>query len=165
MYNHFMNEIDLADQLRSYYNTQQCHLKTWKPLWHFLLDIAVVNAYKIAYCIPNHLWTHHWEHISHKQFHTQLASQLFANSERISDCGISTKKPMTHYVNQAAASNHRYFTRINDKSKNCIACTQAGQKTKSVTKTKPFTELSFKIFQNKKQPKQIPKGRYGCALC
>ena len=37
-YNHFMNGIDLADQLRSYYNTQKTYRKTWKPLWHFLLD-------------------------------------------------------------------------------------------------------------------------------
>ena len=34
-YNHFMNGVDVADQLRSYYNTQKAHRKTWKPLWHF----------------------------------------------------------------------------------------------------------------------------------
>ena len=52
MYNDFMNGVDVADQMRSYYSTQRRHPKNWKPLWHFLLDTAVTNAYKIAYCSP-----------------------------------------------------------------------------------------------------------------
>ncbi len=32
MYNYFINGVDLADQMRSYYNTQKIHFKTWKPL-------------------------------------------------------------------------------------------------------------------------------------
>ena len=51
-YNHFMNGVDMADQLRSYYSTQRTHFKTWKPLWHFLLDTTITNAYKIAHCRP-----------------------------------------------------------------------------------------------------------------
>lgn len=27
MYNHFMNEVDIADQMRSYYSTQRRHFK------------------------------------------------------------------------------------------------------------------------------------------
>ena len=50
-YNHFMNGVDVADQSRSYY-TQWTSFKTLKHLWHFLLDIAVTNAYKIGHCTP-----------------------------------------------------------------------------------------------------------------
>ena len=32
IYNHFMNGVDVADQLRSYYNTQKSHWKSWKAL-------------------------------------------------------------------------------------------------------------------------------------
>ena len=32
MYNHFINDVNNADQLRCYYDTQQVHLKSWKPL-------------------------------------------------------------------------------------------------------------------------------------
>lgn len=32
-YNHYMNGVDCADQLRSCYTTQRVHLKNWKPLW------------------------------------------------------------------------------------------------------------------------------------
>ena len=46
-YNHFMGAVDQADQLRSYYNTQRTHRKTWMPLWHFLLDITITNCFKI----------------------------------------------------------------------------------------------------------------------
>ena len=49
MYNHHMNGVDRADQLRSYYTTQTKHNKTWKALWHFLLDTTTTNAYKLAY--------------------------------------------------------------------------------------------------------------------
>ena len=50
MYNHYMNAVDNADQLRSYYSTQRVHFKSWKPLWHFLLDTTIVNSYKLHYC-------------------------------------------------------------------------------------------------------------------
>lgn len=48
IYNHFMNGVDIADQLRMYYTTQRIHMKNWKALWHFPLDVIIVNAYKIS---------------------------------------------------------------------------------------------------------------------
>ena len=44
LYNHCMNGVDKADQLRSYYFTQRIHRKGWKALWHFLLDVAITNS-------------------------------------------------------------------------------------------------------------------------
>ena len=55
MYNHYMNGVDNADQLRCYYSTQRVHFKNWKPLWHFLLDTTIVNSYKLHHCIPGQL--------------------------------------------------------------------------------------------------------------
>lgn len=43
-----MNGVDVADQLRSYYNTQQTVRRNWMPLFFWLLDTAIVNAYRIA---------------------------------------------------------------------------------------------------------------------
>lgn len=31
-YNHYINGVDNTNQLRCYYNTQQIHFKSWKPL-------------------------------------------------------------------------------------------------------------------------------------
>jgi Transposase IS4 len=47
-YNHHMNGIDVADQLRSYYNTQQAVRRNWMPLFFWLLDTAIINAYRIT---------------------------------------------------------------------------------------------------------------------
>ena len=82
-YNHFMNGVDVADQLRSYYTTQRTHFKTWKPLWHFLLDTTVTNAYKIAHCTLERPNSEPWKHLSHRKFRNRLASQLFEHSERL----------------------------------------------------------------------------------
>ena len=47
-YNHHMNGVDVADQLRSYYNTQQIVRRNWMPLFFWLLDTAIINAYRIV---------------------------------------------------------------------------------------------------------------------
>ena len=44
-YNHFMNGVDIADQLRAKFNTQQRTARTWMPLFYQLLDTTIVNAY------------------------------------------------------------------------------------------------------------------------
>src|SRR6266498_112357 len=46
-YNYNMNGVDVADQLRSYYNTQQTVRRNWMPLFFWLLDTVIVNAYRI----------------------------------------------------------------------------------------------------------------------
>jgi hypothetical protein len=47
-YNHNMNSVDLANQFRQLYNTQQIAYRTWIPLFHWILDQAAINAYKLA---------------------------------------------------------------------------------------------------------------------
>jgi hypothetical protein len=47
-YNHYMNGIDIADQLRSYYNTQKITRRNWMPIFFWLLDTAIINAYQIV---------------------------------------------------------------------------------------------------------------------
>lgn len=47
-YNFNMGGVDIADQLRSYYATQQTTRRNWMPLFFWLLDTAIVNSYRIA---------------------------------------------------------------------------------------------------------------------
>jgi hypothetical protein len=42
-YNHKMNGVDIADQLRSYRSLQQTSRRTWFPLFFWLLDTTLVN--------------------------------------------------------------------------------------------------------------------------
>jgi hypothetical protein len=44
-YNHFMNGVDIADQLQAKFTTEQQTHRTWLPLFYFCLDTAIVNAY------------------------------------------------------------------------------------------------------------------------
>lgn len=45
MYNHHMNGVDLADQLRAVYCTQQPSVHNWHPYFYYFLDTAIVNSY------------------------------------------------------------------------------------------------------------------------
>ena len=47
-YNNYMGGVDLHSQFRSYASTQLKVSRTWMPLWFFLLDAAVINAYIIT---------------------------------------------------------------------------------------------------------------------
>jgi hypothetical protein len=47
-YNHFMNGVDIADQLRSYYSTQKVSQRNWLPIFFWLLDTSIINAFRIT---------------------------------------------------------------------------------------------------------------------
>lgn len=47
-YNHHMGGVDIADQLHSYYSTQQIARRNWMPLFFWILDTVIVNCYLIA---------------------------------------------------------------------------------------------------------------------
>lgn len=53
-YNTYIGAIDTYDQLRSYYSTQLKAFRIYYPLWFFLLDAAVINAYIIAWQLHGH---------------------------------------------------------------------------------------------------------------
>ncbi|KAF9903016.1 hypothetical protein BX616_001743, partial [Lobosporangium transversale] len=40
-----MDGVDVANQLKSYYNTQQPSRCNWLPLFFWLLDTSIVNSY------------------------------------------------------------------------------------------------------------------------
>lgn len=46
-YNHSMNMVDVADQIRVSHATKRKCFKTWAPLWHYILDTTMGNAAKI----------------------------------------------------------------------------------------------------------------------
>ena len=44
-YNSYMNGCDIADQLRAWFKTQRQSNRSWWPLFYFLLDHSIINAY------------------------------------------------------------------------------------------------------------------------
>ncbi len=46
-YNQFMGGVDISDQLRTKFSSQLRGVKTWRPLFYWLLDTTIVNAYLV----------------------------------------------------------------------------------------------------------------------
>ena len=162
MYNHYMNGVDQADQLRSYYSTQRIQLRTWKPLWHFLLDTAVVNTYKIANQTCRQSFTKSWDSSSHKKFRIRLATQLFEHSERLSQ--QQKKSPLRAiYSIEDHQAQKTQLARLG-KQQLCHACVQAGRRVMATNrrkKRKPLGQLSKNTVRRSEYRKTI----YGCSLC
>ena len=169
MYNHFMNGVDIADQLRSYYNTQKSHWKSWKALWHFLLDTTITNAYLQASSSPARPWAEDRDNWKHREFRIRLANQLFDHSERLQWCPF-TAQPMAELVHRAAPRDHGKLQKLGNIPRTCIPCRNAHRKTSRAQPIrKPLEELSVNtvrvIRKERKRPERIPRTRHGCALC
>ena len=172
MYNHYMNGVDNADQLRCYYSTQRVHLKSWKPLWHFLLDSTIVNSYLLYHCISEQSKNQPRNHYSQREFRVKLASQLFEHSERLSGRSSSIKASLSLRVHPAGVYDHGRLEHMGDKIKTCVPCLHAGrtEPTKIIKPRKPLLELSINTVRpqglDKRQRRQrAPRSYYGCKLC
>jgi Transposase IS4 len=78
-YNHYMGGVDIADQLRSGFSTQQCGLKPWRPLFYWLLDTTIINAYYLSEHQRKariHLNTKDKVRSAHRTFREALVSEL-----------------------------------------------------------------------------------------
>ena len=162
----YMNGVDNADQLRCYYNTQRVHYKSWKPLWHFLLDTTIVNSYKLHRCTSGQ------HYMSQREFRVRLANQLFECSERLTGMpSRPAKLSLSSRVHPAAAPDHGRLERMGDKAKLCVVCSYAGRKVEKPAKiTKPLMELSQNTVKASRidkrvRPRQTPRGLFGCKLC
>src|SRR2546423_11326806 len=47
-YNHYIGRVDIADQLQAGFSTQQQGFKPWRPLFYWLLDSAIINAFRLS---------------------------------------------------------------------------------------------------------------------
>ena len=169
MYNHFMNGVDVADQLRSYYNTQKSHWKSWKALQHFLLDTTITNAYLQAHSTPDRLQAEHWTHQTHRSFRTRLINQLFDQSERLQK-SAHTAQSLEELVHRTAPRDHGYLQKLGNIPCNCVPCRNAGRRTSRLQPIrKPLEELSVNtvmvVRKQRKRRERIPRTRQGCKLC
>ena len=170
-YNHFMNGVDVADQLRSYYNTQRTHRKTWKPLWHLLLDLATTNAFLIYVSNPQQPWGPFRKNHLHRQFRRELVIGLINHSERLTPPSIRSR-PLSDHIHQARPREHQ-LVRLSDKAEPCRACIAAGRRVskqfgKAAPKRKALGELSTNsVLQGKKAGKRKerpPRSRWGVSF-
>ena len=167
-YNHFMKGVDTADQMRSYYSSLKQYRKTWKPLFHFILDTIVTNYFKMS-SFANRGWPHH---AGHKVFLERLVNSLFEHSIRVAKSS-RTRVPMNRILWYPAVEHGYKPEKINEKPMACSACLEAGRKSsiKKLSARKPLCELSQNTTRKPrdsrdwKRPLRAPRTQFGCRLC
>ena len=81
-YNHYMSGIDIANQYWAVFTTLQHQSNHyWKPLFNWLLDIALVNSYLLAKAIQRLVIEKPRLHHHHQQFQETLAKDLMIYHE------------------------------------------------------------------------------------
>ena len=168
IYNYFINSVDTANQMRSYYTLLKIHRRTWKPLFYFLLDTTITNAYKLSsLCTRGQL-----HHAGHKAFCEALVSSLFKNSARLPQ-PLKSNDPISQIQWHLLVEYGYKPEKISEKEVACAACLHAGRKTqiKRYRRWKPLCELSPNTIRKPrnsdawKRPQRAPRTKFGCRLC
>ena len=169
LYNHFMNGVDTADQLRSYYGTQRVHVKHWKALWHYLLDTTITNAYKLTHCTAEKPYGYDSKHSSHKRFRIALANELYAHSRRLHDIPTSritiAPRRLADLVKAVPAHLHEGIEVDRKETAYCVACRGAGRVATSYLKRKPLNELQNNSMRGGGRRQRGPRTQHQCGVC
>lgn len=88
-----MGAVDQADQLRVHYNTQRVHHKFWKALLRWLLDMTIVNSYKLS------------SYKTQFKFRQDLVQALSQYSERLTTCHYDRSSHIADLVCQRGILN------------------------------------------------------------
>jgi hypothetical protein len=130
LYNHHMNGVDRADQVRSYYSFKRRQFRTWKPLFNYLFQTAISNAAR--------LWIHQTKNTNkrsaHLLFRTRLANSLMKHASTRTLCipkePIGVRTQLEKHVQSTAHGCQGTLIYLNKISKECKAC-QAASRTAS----------------------------------
>jgi len=80
VYNHYMKAVDQADQLRAFYTyNRRCRSEEHKILYEFLIEISVINVYKLS--LHSEI-SKKAKYTVHSEFRTTLTTGLIQISER-----------------------------------------------------------------------------------
>ena len=169
-YNHYMNEVNVTNQLRSYYDTQTACNKTWKSIWHFLLNTTIVNCYKIVNTIEKRSYVELRNNEVHKVFKQNFIIDLFEHSERLIQFR-STKSDiksdfLVEFVNNVSVLKHEMIQKLENKNKYCIVCSKTQC---TVVRTRRVTKSLQKISDNSlirnQRRRRVSRIVYECRLC
>ena len=146
------------------------HVRTWKSLWHFLLNTTICNCYKIVNSTSIRFHAEQHDHITHRIFRFELIVQLFARSKRLSFSRIVSRelkrKSEIENVNSASKSTHEHCIKLKDVIKKCWICFRMQKKMiNSRKKRKTLTKLSINNLIKNKRRERISRTRYECELC
>jgi hypothetical protein len=170
MYNHFMNGVDRADQIRTYYRTNRRNYRTWRPLWNYLFQTTICNT-ALLWMDQGHSTKKKGGHL---KFRTKLASQLMAHSSSFQHTppidGFGVRTNLRNHIITSRNGCKGIHDIISQSAKECKACMTQGRTAQAVGKRKVLQELSensIQINQNggKSRRPRPPRTKYGCSVC
>ena len=165
LYNHFMNGVNTADQLRSYYSTQRVHIKNWKPLWHWLLDTTITNAYKRNACTSTSSRAFRSKNSSHFDFRMKLANELFERSQRqYLKRPHPPPKPAVEPTQKIAPSAHEFVNLPDRHQSYCVVC-KLEDCTSTERNRKALKELNPNSLRRGARRKRGGRTRFWCEVC
>jgi len=142
MYNHLMNGVDRADQIRTYYRTNRRNYRTWKPLWNYLFQTTICNA-ALIWMDQGHSTKRKGGHL---KFRTKLASQLMAyssSSKHTSPAdGFGVRTNLASYITISRDGCSGTHEMISQDAKECKACMAQGRTAQASEKRKDLYKLS-----------------------
>ena len=137
-----MNGVDIANQMRSNYETHRKALRNWWPLFYWILDTAIVNAF----CISK-LWRKEagLPALSHHSFRTAIFTELLQSAFKKESALLG--KRARDLPDPVEDHQHKPL-RITRQS--CDWCKCQYNKAKQ---------------QGQALPKQVPKTYFSCKTC
>jgi Transposase IS4 len=148
-YNHYMNGVDTANQLRKTFTVQRkFEQRIWRPQWYFLFDVCLVNSYQI--------YKHKVEDPGrrlHRKFQEELADILMAwPYEEIPNQKLPNLVATTHEWEKFQRRGY------------CLWCTIQNNRRKRDS-TRPI--LSEIVNEAAPRPKRVrpTQSRGGCLAC
>lgn len=113
IYNDFMGGVDLSDQKRSYYSVGKKNKKFWKYIFHFIINVCIVNSF-IIYLQSNPI----------TKKYTQLDYRKNLIKQLIQDFTAKKPKKAINFENAISTSNkfsHK-IVKIEGRNKKCVLC-------------------------------------------
>jgi hypothetical protein len=135
-YNHHMGGVDIADQLRSYYDMQLTSWRTWWPLFFYGTDTMVINAYHIFSSMED------VPDISHKDFRMEVAWGLInaGPPPRIPPPATVPRPTVTQNTQLPAGrfTDSAHMPEHSENKKTCYLC-RFNHKGEGISKSLPLT--------------------------
>lgn len=137
MYNSNMGGVDLFDQFCSTYPYGRKSMKWYQPLWHFLIEVGLVNGC-ISYNLQKDV-----KPLTHKKFREQVIDGLLSNWER--STATRRGRKLSNPLDDRMSGKIHFIGQFEDKSHkpNCAVCSilpsSCSKKGKGVCKRKQTT--------------------------
>ena len=112
-YNHNMNHVDQADQLRCYSMNLRHTYKGWKALFQFIFNVVLVNYYLLSF--HSDTTTRYTDHI---RFHTVLIDALINASKPPPFQQSQKRQREIHMISPTEAHIRVRRPRVNE----CVEC-------------------------------------------